>query len=378
MSICLVCGSSMLQEVAELKQIPPSAQGFLKTQSDESSAPINLSVFQCSSCTHVQASAPLVSYYKDVITTSSLSPSICAARDKVIKQLCNLLDTDNPKILEIGAFKGHYLQHLRSQGYQKVHGLEHSYDAIASSVLSDPLITQGYLLDKDTLLDLPVSDILLCFNFLEHIPSPFDFLCTAKRFVADNGYLYLTMPSYDYILQQGLLQEFVADHVSYFTSSSLKTLFNRANLEIISLRSINNNNDLEVIARKPTMPAFTLDTSKSASLIAKLNIILDANSTSQKTTSFWGAGHRNLTLISMLNYDHISSIVDSSPSKQNLFAPVSKLPIISPDVFLSSPSDTLIVSLPGIYNQEVLAQISTWPTKPSQILSISGNDLRSH
>ena len=33
------------------------------------------------------------------------------------------------------------------------------------------------------------------------------------------------MPSFQYISSQNLLQEFVPDHISYFTPQSLRTLF---------------------------------------------------------------------------------------------------------------------------------------------------------
>ena len=56
------------------------------------------------------------------------------------------------------------------------------------------------------------------------------------------------MPSFHYIKSQMLLQEFVPDHVSYFTPDSLSTLFHRCNLKLHSLNSINNGNDLEVVA----------------------------------------------------------------------------------------------------------------------------------
>lgn len=342
-----------------------------------SSYTTSLSAYQCLSCSHVQADCPLVPYYKDVITSAALSPTIIEARDSRIQWISELLNKDNPKICEIGAYKGHYLEHLKALGYSHVHGIENSQVSTSQPNESSIHLQQGYLLDDDLAI-APENcfDIILCFNFLEHIPSPFQFLQVIKsRLAAPSSYLYFTMPSYDYIKSHNLLQEFVPDHLSYFTGQSLKVLFQRSNLNIISLKEINSSNDLEIIAHHQDIHVAPLDPSCLIELTVSLDSILFNASNLNHTVAFWGAGHRSLTLISQLHHQHISFIVDSADFKQGKYCPDTGLMIVSPAKYYSAPTDILILSLPGIYVNEVLVQLEQLDRAPQKIYNIKGNTL---
>lgn len=377
---CLVCASDQLLQIAHLSDIPHSAQPFVDDPvppTKRSEYTISLSAYQCQSCSHVQADCPRVPYYKDVITASSLSPTILKMRDDNIHTISQLLKKNNPSIFEIGAYKGQYLSHLRRRGYSHLQGLEHSHLSCAQS--DDPCINlqQGYLLDPDLALSSEnCFDLILCFNFLEHIPQPFEFLQVIKaRLAASSAYLYLTMPNFEYIRSHNLLQELVPDHISYFTLQSLKTLFQRCNLDIISLKAINNSNDLEIIAHHQQLQISPLDPLCLENLSRSLDAILLNAFRSEQSVAFWGAGHRSLTLISQLHYAHISCIVDSADFKQGKYCPDTGLQIISPSHYYQSTTDILILSLPGIYANEVAAQLGQSEKSPNRIYSIHGNEL---
>ena len=115
-------------------------------------------------------------------------------------------------------------------------------------------------------------DIVLCFNFLEHIPDPFAFIQLIKQYLTnDISYLYFTMPSFQYIDSESLLQEFVPDHRSYFTLESLRALFGRCGLEVCSLRSVNCGNDLEAIVRYEKRALTALSAHSFHSLIKEID-----------------------------------------------------------------------------------------------------------
>ena len=181
---CLVCGSSDLIRIASVNDIPCSAQPFIDTKPQPqqySTYRTSLTAFQCPSCSHVQSSAPLVSYYKDVISSASLSPSLLADRDSKIQELCSLLGKTSPYIYEIGAFKGLYVYHLQKLGYKNVCGIEHNSDSVFSAFAQGIKLDRGYLLDDCADLFHDVRyDIVLCFNFIEHIPDPFEFIQAIK------------------------------------------------------------------------------------------------------------------------------------------------------------------------------------------------------
>ena len=299
------------------------------------------------------------------------------SRDSRIKWISALLGKDNPKICEIGAYKGHYLEHLKSLGYSHLYGIENSHVSRSHPPGSGIHLQQGYLLDPDFAPSCEnCFDIILCFNFLEHIPDPFQFLQVIKsRLAAPSSYLYLTMPSFNYIKSQNLLQEFVPDHLSYFTAQSLKVLFRRSSLGIVSLKEINNSNDLEIIARHRDIHVAPLDPSSLMQLKRSLDSILVNASSLNHSVAFWGAGHRSLTLISQLQHGHITCIVDSADFKHGKYCPDTGLQIVSPSSFYQSPTDILVLSLPGIYVNEVLYQLQQSGRSPRNVYNIQGNDL---
>ena len=379
-SHCLVCGSSDLSQIASLSGIPSSAQYFVSeppTLDKTKDSITSLSAFQCNHCTHVQAFSPLVPYYKNVITASSLSALITKARDQKLFSFCQYLSNPSPSIVEIGMYRGQYLKHLLNIGYQSVYGIENCPRAVDFAKQAGVNSQIGYLLDNEFQnLSGHFYDIVLCFNFLEHVPDPFRFLLEIKNHIASpKSIFYFTMPSFHYIQSQMLLQEFVPDHVSYFTPKSLRTLFYRSGLEILSLDSINNDNDLEITAvlEKPSIsPISTLFLD---SLVSRINALIFEHVNSHRKVAFWGAGHRSLTLISQLNFSDISFIVDSAVFKQGTFCPDTSLPIVSPSYLAEQNVDLLFLSLPGIYASEVIESLKNKGVLPSSIYLIEGNDL---
>jgi len=377
---CIACGSPFLNEITRLEQIPSSAQYFVpefELHNTTFKSSTDLIVYQCISCTHVQSQSPLVFYYKDVVTTASLSPAILHRRDTVIHNISNMLGNNNPTILEIGSFQGQYLAHLARIGYSNLFGIENNPESVESGRLTGVNLFQGYILDDNAVFsDIPPADLVLCFNFLEHIPDPFHFLQIVRyKLCSKLAYIYITIPSFEYIRKTNLLQEFVPDHLSYFTVQSLHTLFARCNLQILSIDEINNSNDLEIVAKSSLQHPLPLDRQPFLTLIKTINIILTQSHASTERVAFWGAGHRSLTLISQLNFQFINQIVDSAPFKQGLFCPDTGIPIISPNQFFSQPTDVLFISLPGIYASEVCSQVKASCVNIKHLFVVTGNSI---
>ena len=151
-------------------------------------------------------------------------------------------------------------------------------------------------------------------------------------------------------------------------------MFQRCGFKVLKCSSINSDNDLEILALYNSPGPLNLNIGFAA-FKNQLNSLIISLKSSNHTISFWGAGHRNLTLISQLDFHLIDFIVDSADFKQGLFSPVSKIPIISPADFQASPTSTLFISLPGLYNQEVLNTVTSWSTAPTNIYFISENTI---
>ena len=252
-SQCRACGSDKhLSLLLTLSKVPVAAQCFLKSVEGVSDDSIDLSIYQCSRCGHVQSSNPPVIYYKDVITASGSSPALLASRLDKLRDIENLCSFHQPRILEIGCSKGDNLFHFHQNGYNKLSGIENSLDSILASH-SDIDFQQGYIDSSFLVSSSPFKyktfDLILCYNFLEHMPDPYGFLSSIFDLLSPNGAIYCTVPSFDFIHRTSCVHEFIADHLSYFSISSISTLFSRACFDVLFANSLNNNNDLEILAR---------------------------------------------------------------------------------------------------------------------------------
>ena len=141
-------------------------------------------------------------------------------------------------------------------------------------------------------------------------------------------------------------------------------MFHRCNLKLHSLNSINNGNDLEVVAIYEKPDISPLSNVPIDLLISQINSITEDSFNTNQIVAFWGAGHRSLTLISQLSFSKISFIVDSASFKQGTYCPDTGIPIFSPSVLNDNQVDVLFLSLPGSYaSGHILLRISCLPSQ---------------
>lgn len=90
----------------------------------------------------------------------------------------------------------------------------------------------------------------------------------------------------------------------------------------------------------------------------------------------WGAGHQSLATISILElHNHIQFIVDSSKSKQGLFAPSSGIPIVAPEELKKSSTVKCVIVMGGSYTQEIVKILSATFSNTLKIITIDGTKL---
>ena len=355
--------------------MPASAQLFLESKNINKNCNINLEIKQCMNCGHVQSTNDPVDYYKEVITAAGLSKKICEERISIINQIINDNNLKKPQILEIGSHQGLMVKTIRDNINCDITGIEASKNSVQIAQENNINVVEGYFGENSQNLENKKFDIVICYNFLEHMPSPTKVLETLKKYLNEKAFIYMTVPSLNFIKNTSCVHEFISDHLSYFTLNSLRRLFSYCGFEVIRCNSFHNNNDLEIIAKYEKIEELTLELSRYYKLIKDLNNILDSIPNDRKPIFIWGAGHRSLTLISQLNYDKINFIVDSAKFKQELFSPVSRLKIVSPSFLKNYNKGTLFLNLPGIYGEEVISSLDKTIKRNYKIFNIVENNI---
>ena len=264
MNHCLVCGGDEINLLTTINNAPAEAQCFLDFNQSSAVDSIQLQIYFCSNCGHVQTGGHLVSYYKDVITASGSSSSVMETRlNNIVNAVDNYSDFSEIHLLDIGSGDFSFIDYIKKLDiFSSVTGLENSLKKNYQDSLHNAYYFQGYI-DKHSSLDTtPLMSsyyqFLTCFNFLEHIPEPYSFLQQIKKYLSDSALLYFTVPSLDFILRTNCVHEFIADHISYFSVRSLSLLFQRCGYTVIKCNSINNDNDLEIRHLQATCYTLTM------------------------------------------------------------------------------------------------------------------------
>jgi len=308
---------------------------------------------QCLSCGLVQLSNPPVSYYKDVITAASLSPS---ARNKRLDELTRISkewQLDGASALEIGCGSGDMVGVLDEVGFEAT-GIENSIDLAKDGTDKGYKCIQSYISDY---IPEKKHDFFLCLNYLEHQPDVKDFLFHLRRVTSESAMGYVTVPNLKHLIDSNCMYEFVADHLNYFTQETFESAFVSNGFEVIKSELINNSNDISLIVRKREYLNIDPLHESVKKLCVEFSMLVKSLRHSGKRVAIWGAGHRTLALIAICKSIDIDFIVDSASFKIGKYSPISHLKIVSPEQFSTSNIDSVIVMVPGIYPNEVIKKI---------------------
>ncbi len=320
-----------------------------------------LDIVECSGCGLTQLMNDPVDYYRQVITAATLSPAIQGPRLALFGQIREALPAGkSPKAIEIGCASGENLPLLRQAGFT-ASGIE--WLPPTQPAPDETLgILNRYLLDLETPHE-GQYDLVVSFNYLEHQPDVQAFLKKCHTLLTDDGVLLLTVPNLDFLLSSRSGHEFVTDHLVYFTADSLETALRLTGFTLDDLRIINNQYDIQIIARKRKSGMVAACKIALEDMVVRLNQKLGEYAAMGYRVAVWGAGHRTLALLSLSDHQLIKCVIDSAKFKHHKYTPISHLPILPPETLLDKNCgvDVILVMVPGIYPQEVIKKIQSLP-----------------
>ncbi len=376
---CSLCGEPLKDsQMVLLKNIPESAQGFLKEQ-DKISINYSAYLIQCNYCNHVQLNAKPVEYYKKVIRSVGVSTEMKNYRKKQFEDIRKKYfgNYKKIKVLEVGSATGEYSEILLKT-FDQVVATEKGAQNIKSNLEKgiDCINTHPDEFDFiEKLNKFGKFDLICCFSYLEHLPNPKNTLSLLNNLLDNNGFYLVEVPNSEMIFRRGLLNEIIPDHLSYFTVNTATSLMAKSGIEVINAACNWENYIISLICRKNIKNPIQTMKNEYQLFNKKLDLFFNKEISSHQNIVIWGAGHQSLFTISTTILGEIASyIVDSSPPKQGLYAPGSGLEIHSPNRLKSHTPDVLIIACAG-YNKEVLQAVNNMDLKISFIYLLDGIDL---
>lgn len=335
--------------LVNLERMPISAQSFSAYDQIGSHASAELKIFECEQCGLVQTSGPPVPYWREVIRANAFSHEMQEFRKEFFARFVNENQLQGKKFIEIGCGKGEYLDLLKSLQV-KTYGTEHSPVNAKIAQKAGHNVETMFLDNAKTISHAPFS-AFGSFNFLEHWPDPRNVLSILHENLDDNAVGILEVPNANKILSQFVFNEFINDHVSYFTKKTFQLLLNMSGFDVERCETIWHDYIISAVVRKrrKTNPSGFLNA--RTRLGRMFDCFLDLYERDQ--VAVWGAGHQALATLSLFHLDQrIAGIIDSAPFKQGLYAPGTCLLVHSPDWIKMAKLKAVIIMAAG-YSDEV-------------------------
>ena len=364
----MVCGEALPQSfLFRADNMPAFAQGLSDTLEEAKKDKVTLTLKRCRKCGLAQLDCSPVDYYRDVIRAVGVSETMRELRRKDYTELIEKYGLAGKKWIEVGCGNGDLLKVL-AEFPVKIYGTENNRDNanLAEHKLDgNAVIFNMFTETEDTVIPDAPFDCFMSFNFLEHQPDPVVMLKCIRNNLADDGYGIITVPSFEYILDEKHYYELIRDHIASYTEEALKYLCEECDFRVLESGRIGIGDTLRVVVQKK---AGCNAKTAAPSQTAEANTVLNDNyrqtekqiekyvnglKENGKTLALWGAGHQGFTLAATTKLgEYAECFVDSSQMKHGKYAPASGLRIISPDTFFKSPADVIMITAPG-YVKEI-------------------------
>lgn len=354
---CRVCGNVFSGEsLLRLSGMPGAVQNLPSDKDKAIASGVVLDIRQCSFCGLVQLSNDPVPYYKDVIRAGSFSPSMRTRQHDEFKIFIERFSLQGKNILEIGSGRGEYLSIL-NELLVNAFGMEHNPELNKIANENGLKTFQAYPIDLSGPLEDIVFDAIISINFLEHAPDPGTFLRSSANLLSENGVGMIGVPDFEFELRDNYLFSFMSDHLSYFSSDSLRNTLILNGLDVIDIFRNKKLNVITAYFKKRGQCDLSAPMEKFYDFNKKINDYMDSILKNGGRIVLWGASHLAFSIISASKTEKkISYIVDSAPFKQGKFSPASGLEIFPPQHLSEDPVNTVIIMCPE-YSAEIVAVI---------------------
>ncbi len=374
MKRCIACGAPLWETpLLTLDNMPASAQHMPGPDTVEQDKGLSLDLCQCTGCGLVQFDCEPVAYYRDVIRAGGYSKTMVELRTRQYSHLIDTYHLEGKRFLEVGCGQGEFLKVL--DGFPvEAYGVEHD-PRLAKLARSQGLrVTEGFPETEDTVFPGGPFDVFLSFNFLEHQPEPNTMLQAIWRNLEDDGMGLITVPSFEYIMDQSSYYELIRDHIAYYTFDTLMPLLERNGFRVLESEMINRDTLSVIVKKQPQMDTENLLMSY-VNMKKEIDVYLNYLKAWNKTLAIWGASHQGFTLAATTGLGRSASyIIDSAPFKQGKFAPASHLPIVPPEHFLEEPVDAVVIIAPG-YTDEIAGIVRERFGRAVEVRAIRSNHL---
>ncbi len=342
MSNCFLCKSSHLNNVITIRNAPRSAQDFLDPLEDAVVGE-DLRLVCCTECGHYQLANDPVDYWKECITSASLSAEMREFRKAQLSRIVERFNVTGRCLIQVGCSDGGFFPCFEAIGFECI-GTEKSHSHIQAGRRLGRDIRDWHPQVSTTSLNAK-ADVVLCLNFLEHSTDPLSFLRNIQNLATDEGIFLIEVPNFYKDLRKNGWYNLIRDHLSYFVPNTFSQCVQAAGYDVLEMGFCWGDDGIYCVAAKKNEHE-TLEIDRNRIRLLQSTLV------NYETVAFWGASHQALTVISTMNPGDVSCIFDTAQFKQGKIAATLGIEIQSPEHLDIIAPDIIVISAAG-YSDEV-------------------------
>ena len=257
------------------------------------------------------------------------------------------------RLIEVGCGKGAFLEIVKEDGYFDYAGYDAAYEG------GDEKIHSRYLTEEDSL----IADVIVLRHTLEHVESPYKFLKLLNKIFNSDALIFIEVPQFEWIENNKVLFDFTYEHVNYFTTRSLCSLFSK----VLSYGDLFNGQYQFCLAKLDSISKYEWEYSDIESQWSDYEFdgYIDRFLSDVKFLDscdriwVWGGATKGVLFLKYFSelkphgFEKVVSVVDINEKKQSLFTPSTNLKIISAsEMFdLCCEGDAVLVMNPNYLNE---------------------------
>jgi len=344
----------------------------------------------CRDCGLLQLEAAVTpdAIFADYPYFSSISQTLLAESARFAEAVTSRLGIiPGTKVVEVASNDGYLLQFFQARGMD-VLGVEPAGN-VAARAVERGIPTLSRFFSQQTACEVARTfgrpSLLVANNVLAHVPDPNDFIAGLRVLLAPGGTLTVEFHHLLQLVERGQFDNIYHEHFQYFSLAVARRAMAHHGLRVIdveeipaqggSLRlyarhadevaessvapSVDGVLERERVAHLDTPDPYHRLAGRIATIRRDLLAFLHEARDGGQSVACFGAAAKGNTLLNYCGVDTslITYAVDSSPHKQGLLLPGSRIPVRSPEALLESHPDYLLV-LPWNLLDEITAQMA--------------------
>ncbi len=242
-------------------------------------------------------------------------------------------------LLEVGCGKGFFLEMLLGRG-NDVLGFDATYEG------NNPRIIKKNF--EPGIISKPARALILR-HVLEHIPNPYDFLCSLRDANGGSGLIYIEVPCLEWIINKRAWYDIFYEHVNYFRLHDFQRFFGK----VVKCGRMFGGQYLFIIAELSSLRRPVKGKSDSVEFPSDF---LEGLKSIRHPAVVWGGASKGVVFSLLCNRlgKPITMAIDSNPFKQGKFLPATGIPVISPETAMAVlPNDTIVYVMNSNYLEEI-------------------------